>query len=218
MIKIMLVDDHKLIRDGIRSNLSGIDRYQIVAEAEDGKAALALLQYTAVDLIIMDVNMLGMDGISCTKEIIERHPEKKVLALSMLNENQFIKQMLSAGASGYLLKNCTEGELQTAIDTIMEGGTYYSPQVTKIIMNSLRGKHSTHQASKTSLAIPITDREKEVLRLILKEYSNKEIAEELYISPRTVDAHKRNLLEKTGAKNIAGLVLYAINHQLFEEL
>lgn len=211
----MLVDDHKLVRDGIRSHLEIIEQYQVVVEAANGKEALELLKTNEVDLIVMDINMEEMDGISCTREVLRLYPDKKILALSMLKENQFIKQMLAAGASGYLLKNCDEDELKKAIDNIMAGGSYYSPQVTKVIMNSL---HSKHAKPKSSTVIPLTTREKEVLRLILKEYSNKEIAQELFISQRTVDAHKRNLLEKTGAKNIAGLVLYAINQQLFDDL
>ncbi len=212
----MIVDDHKLVRDGIRSHLEMIPNYDIVAEAANGKAALAQLETIQPDLILMDVNMDGMDGISCTREITKQYPAIRVLALSMLNENQFIKQMLAAGAAGYLLKNCDEEELKRAIDTIIAGGTYYSPQVTKIIMSSLH--RGPKKAPPKGMSIPITEREMEVLRLILREYTNKEIADALYISPRTVDAHKRNLLEKTGAKNVAGLVLYAINQQLFDDL
>jgi DNA-binding NarL/FixJ family response regulator len=215
MTKIMLVDDHKLIRDGVKSYLERNKNYQIVAEATNGKEALEFLKSIEVDLLIMDINMKVMDGITCTREVLRLYPEKKVLALTMLNENQHIKQMLAAGAAGYLLKNCDEEELITAINSIINYGSYYSPQVTKTIMNSLStNKPKVVQGDQ----IPLTDREKEVLHLILKEYANKEIAKTLFISPRTVDAHKRNLLEKTGSRNTAGLVLYAINNQLFDDL
>jgi len=116
-----------------------------------------------------------------------------------------------------LLKNCEEQELKNAIDTIYEGGTYFSPEVTRIIMNNLSGPKVSGFRSK-AINVPLTIREKEVLKLILKEYTNKEIAQELFISQRTVDAHKRNLLEKTGSKNVAGLVLFAISNQLFDDL
>ena len=215
MVKIMLVDDHKLVRDGVKSHLIRNDNYQIVAESANGQEALEQLKTKDVDLIIMDINMDIMDGITCTKEIATLYPEKKVLALTMLKENQHIKQMLAAGASGYVLKNCDEDELTTAIDTIIDSGNYYSPQVTKTVMNNLS---NSKPKSNKEVPIPLTDREKEVLRLILKEYSNREIAETLFISPRTVDAHKRNLLEKTKSRNTAGLVLYAINHQLFDDV
>lgn len=216
MIKILLVDDHKIVRDGIRARLDSDMRFLILDEASDGQEALDKLVSSRIDIVIMDINMDGMDGITATEKINTDFPHIKVLALTMLSENQHIKQMLKAGASGYLLKNCEEEELKNAILTIQEGGTYYSPEVTKVIMNSLANTKS--KPSRTSLQIPLTDREKEVLRLILKEYSNKEIAEELFISVRTVDAHKRNLLEKTHSKNIAGLVLFAINNQLYDDL
>ncbi len=211
----MLVDDHKLIRDGVKSYLERNKNFQVVAEATNGKEAIELLKAVQVDLIIMDINMKVMDGISCTKEVLRLYPEKKVLALTMLNESQHIKQMLAAGAAGYLLKNCDEEELITAINSIINLGSYYSPQVTKTIMNNLSGNKPKVVLNDQ---IPLTDREKEVLHLILKEYANKEIAKTLFISPRTVDAHKRNLLEKTGSRNTAGLVLYAINNQIFDDL
>jgi DNA-binding NarL/FixJ family response regulator len=216
MIKILLVDDHKIVRDGIRARLDNDMRYVILAEASDGKEAIEKLKESRVHIVIMDINMDGMDGISATEKIIADFPGVKVLALTMLSENQHIKQMLKAGASGYLLKNCEEEELKNAISTIYEGGTYFSPEITKVIMNSL--SNSSSKSHRNDIQIPLTEREKEVLRLILKEYSNKEIAAELFISVRTVDAHKRNLLEKTHSKNVAGLVLYAINNQLFEDL
>jgi len=211
----MLVDDHKLVRDGVKSYLERNNNYKIVAESANGKEALELLKTTKVDLIIMDINMDVMDGITCTKKITSLYPEKKVLALTMLNENQYIKQMLAAGASGYLLKNCDETELTTAIDSIVKYGTYYSPQVTKTIMGGFSGNKDKPAKG---VQIPLTDREKEVLKFILKEYSNREIAESLFISPRTVEAHKRNLLEKTKSRNTAGLVLYAVNNHIFDDI
>lgn len=215
MITIMLVDDHQIVRDGIKSHLEKINNYKIIAEASNGKEALDILKNTIPHLIIMDIHMDEMGGITCTKKILEKYPKIKVLALTMHKESQYIKQMLSAGAHGYLLKNCDQKELIIAIDQIIKNNSYYSPQVTKVIMNNISGK-----AEKTKQAhqIPLTDREIEVLHLILKEYSNKEISQNLFIGLRTVDAHKRNLLEKTGSKNIAGLVLYAINNHLFEDL
>ncbi len=216
MIKVLLVDDHKIVRDGIRARLDSDMRFLILDEASDGQEALDKLESSRIDIVIMDINMDGMDGITATEKISTDFPHIKVLALTMLSENQHIKQMLKAGAAGYLLKNCEEEELKNAIVTIHEGGTYYSPEVTKVIMNSLA--NTKVKPTRTTLQIPLTSREKEVLHLILKEYSNKEIAEELFISVRTVDAHKRNLLEKTHSKNIAGLVLFAINNQVFDDL
>ncbi len=211
----MLVDDHQIVRDGIKSHLERTNKYKIVAEAINGLDALDLIKESTPDLIIMDIHMKQMDGITCTKEISRNHPHIKVLALTMHNESQYIKQMLAAGAAGYLLKNCDQEELTLAIDQITKEGSYFSPQVTKAIMNTLTG---TPEKAKKTIEIPLTDRELEILHLILKEFSNKEISEKLFIGIRTVDAHKRNLLEKTGSKNVAGLVLYAVKHELFNDL
>lgn len=216
MIRIILVDDHKLVRDGIRAQLFGDPKYQIVAEASDGKEALEVIEEMEADIVIMDINMEGMDGITCTEQITKKYPDLKVLALTMLSENQHIKQMLKAGAAGYLLKNCEDEELKNALDSIYGNGTYYSPEVTQIIMNSFN-QQQKKSGKRRTFQVPLTRREKEVLRLILKERTNKEIAEELFISVRTVDTHKRNLLEKTGSKNIAGLVLYTVNNQILDE-
>uniref|UniRef100_UPI004048E5F4 response regulator transcription factor n=2 Tax=Roseivirga sp. TaxID=1964215 RepID=UPI004048E5F4 len=134
----------------------------------------------------------------------------------MLSETQHIKKMLNYGIQGYLLKSSGEEEIKKAILEVAQGETYYSKEVTTIIMNNLRGEKA--KGSRMALEVPLTLREKEVLHLIVKEYSNQEIGDELFISVRTVDAHKRNLLEKTGAKNVAGLALYAIEKRLFDDV
>jgi DNA-binding NarL/FixJ family response regulator len=166
---------------------------------------------------MMDISMPVMDGIECTQHITDDYPDIKVLALSMMNDGQFIKKMLSAGAMGYILKNSGEAEIKKALRAVSEGETYFSAEVNETVMqNMLKG--GVKRNHKLVVDLPLTSRETEVLRLILKEYSNQEIADELFISPRTVDAHKRNLLEKTGSKNTAGLVLYAVEKNLFEDL
>ncbi len=216
-MKILLVDDHRLIRDAIHSYMEGDAEYEVVGEASHGQEAIRTLEETKVDVVLMDINMPIMGGLECTKEIVKRWPNIKVLTLSMMSDNQHIKQMMGAGASGYILKNCTEKELKKAIKTVFEGDTYYSSEVTEIVMTNLM-KNNPTKTSNLVVDMPLTDREKEVLELIIKEFTNNEIADKLFISNRTVDAHKRNLLEKTGAKNIAGLVMYAINNQIFEDL
>lgn len=216
-VKIILVDDHKMIREGIKTYLAEDPNYEILGEAENGVDCLKKLESLEVDLVLSDLNMPEMDGLELAKELKEKHPDIKLIALTMMGESQHIKQMLAEGAMGYLLKNCGEHELKLAIQNVMLGGTYYSPEVTNIIMNNIR-KVKTKSSSNVAMEMPLTDREKEVLRLILKEYSNQEIADELFISVRTVDAHKRNLLDKTGSKNVAGLVIYAVDRQLFDDI
>lgn len=213
----MLVDDHKMIREGIKTYLAEDPKYDIVGEAKNGIDCLKQLENLEVDLILTDLHMPEMDGIELAREVKDKHPEIKLIALTMMGESQHIKQMLAEGALGYLLKNCGETEVKLAIQNVMMGGTYYSPEVTNIIMNNIR-KVKPKSGSNVAMEMPLTDREKEVLKLILKEYTNQEIADELFISVRTVDAHKRNLLDKTGSKNVAGLVIYAIDRQLFDDL
>ncbi len=218
-VKILIVDDHEMIRLGIRSYFESDEKYEIVDEASNGEEALQKVENQRIDMVIMDINMDKMDGITCTQELTKRHPSARVLALTMLSENLHIKQMMNAGAAGYLLKNSGEAELKKAIDIISEGGTYFSEEVTTIIMENLaKRKANAPKRSRFSVEAPLTSREKEVLELVVKEYSNQEIANALFISVRTVDAHKRNLIEKTGAKNIAGLVMFAVNNQLFEDI
>lgn len=216
-MKILLVDDHKLIRDALKSYFEDDPDFTIVDEAGNGQEALVLLKEHEVDVVMMDISMPVMDGIECTQHITDDYPDIKVLALSMMNDGQFIKKMLSAGAMGYILKNSGETEIKKALRAVSEGETYFSAEVNETVMqNMLKG--GVKRNHKLVVDLPLTSRETEVLKLILKEYSNQEIADELFISPRTVDAHKRNLLEKTGSKNTAGLVLYAVEKNLFEDI
>ncbi|NQY68086.1 MAG: response regulator transcription factor [Flavobacteriales bacterium] len=214
-IKIILVDDHKVIRDALTAYLNNDERFEIIAEASNGNDAIELAKTVKVDIMIMDINMGEPDGIECTKQIKLIDSNIKILALTMFNESLHIKQMMNAGASGYLLKNVGVEEVKSAILKVYDGNIYYSTEVTETVMNSLQEK-TPSSSSKMSGDIPLTSREKEVLQLIIEEFSNKEIADKLFISTRTVDAHKRNLLEKTNSKNVAGLVVYAINNKVLD--
>jgi len=216
-MKILLVDDHKLIRDALKTYLEDDTEFELVDEAANGQEALIILKENEVDVVMLDISMPVMDGITCAEHIAKDFPEVKILALSMMNDNQFIKKMLSAGALGYILKNSAEEEIKKALKAVYAGESYFSAEVNETVMQHML-KGGIKRNHKLVVDLPLTDREKEVLYLILKEYTNQEIADELFISPRTVDAHKRNLLEKTGSKNTAGLVLYAIEKNLFEDI
>lgn len=210
--KILLVDDHKIIRKALKLFFSNAQESFVIYEAGSGNEALKMIRKQVFDLIITDINMPVMDGIELTIEVQKIRPQIKVLALSMMNDNLNIKKMLQAGAKGYLLKDCDEAELLTAVNAVLNGKTYYSPEVKQVVMDSISTE--TGQNKKINLS----KREKEVLYLLFKEYSNGEIANLLFISQRTVETHKRNIMEKTGAKNLAGLVKYAIKHNLFMDL
>ena len=215
-IKLFLVDDHKMIRDAITNYLADDDRFEVVGQANHGEEALQKIKTNGtIDVLITDVLMPQMDGIELVKNLKEIGRDMKILVLSMMGENQHIKKMLNYGVNGYVLKSADQSEIIDAILKVHSGQTHYSPQVMETIMENLRGnKHSAG----TAVDVPLTRREKEVLHLVCKEYSNQEIADELFISIRTVEAHKRNLLEKTGHKNMAGLALWAADQRFFSDI
>ena len=209
-IKILIADDHKIVRDGIITMLEDYDEIQIIKEASSGEEAIELCDED-IDLVIMDLNMGEMGGIEATKKIREKYPETKVLALTMMRDDQKIREMVQAGAAGYIFKNSGIEDLVEAIETVMKGELYFSDQAVYSLVMNKQGEKKEKDHEETDL----TEREIEVLDLICREFTNPEIAEKLYISVRTVDAHRRNLLQKTGARNTAGLVRYAIKHNLF---
>lgn len=212
-IKILVVDDHKIIRDGISSLLHDQPEYLVVAEASNGREALAVLAKTKIDIAIVDINMPVMNGIECTREINEKFEDTRVIALTMHSEEIYLTKMIEAGAVGYILKNLGKKELLSALSAVVEGKHYYSPEITLAVIKELT---NPRKAKEQDAKIELTAREMEVLELIVREHSNQEIADKLSISVRTVDAHRRNLLEKTRVRNTAGLVKYSINNKLFE--
>lgn len=212
-IKILVVDDHKIIRDGISSLLHDQPEYLVVAEASNGREALAVLAKTKIDIAIVDINMPVMNGIDCTREINEKFEDTRVIALTMHSEEIYLTKMIEAGAVGYILKNLGKKELLSALSAVVEGKHYYSPEITLAVIKELT---NPRKAKDQDAKIELTAREMEVLELIVREHSNQEIADKLSISVRTVDAHRRNLLEKTRVRNTAGLVKYSINNKLFE--
>ncbi len=216
-VQILIVDDHKIVRDGIKSLLKSEANLVIVGEAGNGQEAVDLINSPEqkIDLIIMDINMPVLDGIEATQQVKKSNPDIKVLALTMVNEQQHIRKMIEVGASGYILKSSSQQELNLAIQKIMEGSHYFSEEAAQSILQDMVNPELSKKAG--DLHVQITDREKDVLRLIVDEYTNQEIAEELFISVRTVDAHRRNLLQKIGAKNTAGLVKFALENNLFGE-
>lgn len=215
-IKIIIADDHRLIRDGIKSYLEDDPEFKIIGEAENGEETLEKVRSKQPNLVLMDINMDKINGIDCTKKIKAEFPYIKILALTMLKESQHIREMIRSGASGYLLKDCDEDEIKDAIKKACNGEMVYSKEVSASIMSGLN-EHLSSVQETTQKTIPLTNREREVLNLIIDEHNNSEIAEKLFISVRTVDAHKRNLLEKTGSKNIAGLVRFAIENGLYDK-
>ena len=207
MISLIIADDHKIFRDGIISLLENESGIKVSGEAGNEDELFAQLATAQPDLVLMDISMGATNGIDATERIKQLYPEVRVLALSMHSESSYILKMLEAGASGYLLKDSGSREMIAAIRTVASGDTYFSQLVSQTLMSHLSGAKKIKEKMQ---GVPLTKREIEVLQLIAEEYSNPEIAEKLFISIRTVDTHRRNLLEKLGVKNTAGLVKNAI--------
>ena len=213
MIHIAIADDHQMFIDGINSLLKGNKKIQVAIEANTGEMLLQKMANTPVHLILMDVNMPVMDGIETTKQVKQLYPEIKVIMLTMFGTRDYIEKLLRAGADGYILKNTGKDELITAIEKVMQGESYFSKEVTERIMEGLQGKKTEHHP----MMVELTEREKDVLRLIAQELTSHEIADKLFISFHTVETHRKNLISKLQVKNIAGLVKYALQNGLAED-
>lgn len=211
-VNVFIVDDHGIVRDGIRALLHDVKDITIVGEAENGEDALNKLacMTNQVDVILMDVNMPVMDGIEATNRILHQYPEMKILALSMHDDESHIINMIQESASGYILKTTGQKELTKALRLVAEGHSYFTKEASDIMLDYIAQKRPTRSRSEGDL----TNRESEILKLIAAEYTNQEIADRLCLSPRTIDTHRRNLLQKLDAKNTAGLVKYALTHKL----
>lgn len=216
VINVFVIDDHQVVREGIISLIKENGRFVVLGEAANGKDTLSQIANMdpPPDVLLMDINMPVMDGIECTQEVFKQYGERiKVLALTMVKQSLHIRKMLQAGARGYILKNCDKLELFNAIEALFQGETYFSREVSQEVLQEMT---KLKIANKASSVISLSKREQEVLELIVKGLSNKEIAEKLHISIRTVESHKQNLISKTSTTNIAGLVVYAIKHHLVD--
>lgn len=216
-IRIFIVDDHQLVREGLVSIVSEFqEEFDLTGTAGNGVEALNVIREmpSHPDVVLMDINMPGMNGMECTGKLKKLFPNIKVIALTMHNQGLHIKQMLKEGVHGYVLKDCDKNELRDGILEVADGGTYFSKGVANEVMMQYSQLRKEMNKGDISLLSP---REKEVLALILKDKSNKEIANELFISVRTVETHKQNLISKTGANSVAGLVVYALKNNLVEE-
>ena len=210
-IKILLADDHRIVRQGLRSLLETEADMEVIAEAEDGLVLLGLVQEMLPDIVIMDVAMPNLNGIEATRQIIGTAPSIKVLALSMYSDRQFVIGMLSAGASGYLLKDCAFEELIQAIRVVAANRTYLSPGITDIVV-----KEYLHHLEKTSFSafFVLTAREREVLQLLAEGRTVGEIARDLCLSVKTIETHRQHIMNKLNVHSIARLTKYAVSEGL----
>lgn len=203
-MKILLVDDHAILMDGVTSLLEKED-LEVAFQAASAELALQYLRDHKVDLVITDFNMPGMDGLSLIHTIKRLEPSTKIIVLSMHDEIHLVKEILKSGVDGYVLKKDTQRELLKAIAEVKEGRVFMSSDINKLLIVNLQNPDEGRL---------LTDREREIVKLIAKEYSNKQIAEELFISERTVETHRKNIFRKTGTSSLVGLIKFAYANNL----
>jgi len=213
MIKIAITDDHEMIRNGIDALLENHPEVSIIGKYANAEATISALKNTHPDVLLLDINLPDIDGISLCKILLKSHPELKVIALSNFDETSFVKRMLHNGASGYLLKNTNTQELVEAIKAVLKGEQYLQKDIQKKLLN-----RSIGQPKKETLNIKLTRREKEVLQCIYEELTTQQIAQKLFISPKTVETHRMNLMSKFGAKNSVGIIKAALEKDLINLL
>lgn len=207
-ITLALVDDHQIVIDGLMSLLKGHDRFKFVLASTDPTEVIQKLTQTPVDILLTDIMMPGLPGNELAKLVKQKFPAIKILALSMSGQGDLVNEMINeSDISGYVLKNIGKQELLKALDKIAAGGIYFSEEVIDELQRSSQRKKQNEDAH-------LTDREIEIIRLIEKEYNNKQIAEALFISERTVETHRKNIFRKTATNSVIGLVKYAYEHKL----
>lgn len=214
-IKIILADDEVLFRKGISFLLEREENFEIIFEVSNGKELVSFLRESTIhpDIIMMDLKMPLLNGVEATRIIMEEFPEVKIIALTSYDSKSFIANMINIGAASYLVKNTTPSVMIKTINEVYQKGVYYNDQVLKIIQEGI-ATNLTRQNKSQFDEDYLTNREKEVLVLICKQMNTHEIADKLFISPRTVEGHRNNLLLKTESKNVAGLVVYAIQNKM----
>ena len=211
-VNVALVDDHTLFRTGLRGLLSMRDDLAVVADVGSGEEFLELLPTLDIEVVFMDISMPGINGVETTRRALQQRPDLHVIALSMFGDDHYYKLMLESGASGFLLKDSDINEVYAAVDAVMLGDSYFSDA----LLGSFTRNMSRLTLTDTSVEDALSDREVEFLVEVCRGLSNQEIADKLFISKRTVDKHRANILEKTGCKNTANLVVYAIKNHLVE--
>ena len=208
MIYIGIVDDHQIVIDGLTALLKGHDKFQFAFATTNSSEVVGLIDDNPVDVLLTDVMMPKLPGNELAKQVKEKHPDVKILALSMSGQGDLVNEMINdADISGYVLKNIGKQELITALEKIAGGGIYFSEEVLDEMQRAGQRKKQNEEAH-------LTDREKQIVRLIEKELNNKQIAETLFISERTVETHRKNIFRKTNTNSVIGLVKYAYEHRL----
>jgi DNA-binding NarL/FixJ family response regulator len=206
--RVMIVEDHNLLREGLRSMISAVPDFEVVAEARDGKEALRVALATIPDVIMMDLSMPGMNGIEATLQIKRRHPEIPIIALTVYKSNEYVREALKAGVDGYVLKDATYDELVVAIRSVLSGKKFLSPDVSGQVVDHFLNKNAVPVSE--SPWERLTSRERAIVKLVAEGRTNRSTAEFLNVSPKTVEKHRASMMHKLGLKNATELVLMAL--------
>ena len=212
IIKYIIADDHKIFRQGLRLALSDDHKLKLVAEAANGVELMELLAKQLPDVVLLDLKMPEMDGMEAIKLIREKYAEVRIIILTMYDDEHFVTHLLEAGANGYLIKNADPEEIKTAIHSAVENGYYFSDFVSSIMLKQLLQKNTAKPKFKEAIAL--SEKETQVLKLICEGNTAVEIGKTIFLSPRTVEGIRANLLEKVGVRNVAGLIMYAVKNGL----
>lgn len=211
---IVIVEDHTILREGLRALLSADPRFEVVGEADDGRTAIRSVQKLSPDLVLMDLSMPRMNGLEAIQEIKKQKPDTKIIALTVHKKEEYILATLRAGANGYVLKDANQSELMMAIEHVLDGKRFLSPGVSQeVIEGYLEGKKGSKRKTTWDT---LTQREREILKLIAEGYKNKEVADYLCISLKTVEKHRANLMRKLNLHNVSALTAFAIERGLVE--
>jgi two-component system response regulator NreC len=213
-IRVLLADDHTLIRSGIATLLQGYKDIDVVGEAQDGEEAVEKAGELEPDVVVIDLSMPRLSGIEATKIITRMHPRVRVLVLTMHENEEYVYQILKSGAGGYVLKSAGREELSSAIRAVARGEKFFSPRISEIMAEGYVRRKEGGETLTNQGEIPLTRREREILALVVDGRTNQQIADELCISPRTVDTHRTNIMQKLDIHDLANLVRYAIQHGL----
>lgn len=210
-MRIIIVDDHGIVREGLKALLENQPDIEVVGEGEDGQVAVELTKQLSPDMIIMDMSMPNLNGIEATRLILQNSPNTKVVILSMHSDRHIVKEILEAGASAYVLKSNLFDEMLRALETVAKGGRYLSPRITDVVINGYVGKSAENDAAE---ATKLTGRERQIVQLVAEGKTIKEIAGMLHISPKTADSNRRQIMNKLGFNSVAELTKYAIREGL----
>lgn len=210
-VRVLIVDDHEIMREGMCALLRKCDDIEVAGQAADGRVAVELVNELHPDVVIMDIGMPNLNGIDAARQMVESHPELKILALSTHSEGNIVAKMIKAGAAGYMLKESAFSELQDGIATMLEGRTFLCSRISKIVFSDYITMITNPKWAEND---GLSSREREVLQLVAEGHTTKEIAKTLKLSPKTVDSHREHIMEKLSIRNIAGLTKYALREGL----